>query len=275
MARSLEKEWERIIRNEERNTEKMIRKDEKQNSSRFSELKQGISAKIPDKLINTINEGFQKAFKLIFSKGTVVIERTFKKEEMNLDFAVNDFRVNQRPNSKSLKQLDRGVKKSHRANTLATVAEGVGLGAMGIGLPDIPLFLAIILKGIYETATGYGYDYKEEKEQIFILKMIIAALSESNKRAIADIEVEKWLSQMDEEDILYDVDEEVRKASNSLTQALLLPKFIQGIFVIGIIGGAANPFIYQKIMRYVIRMYKKRYLNQKRISIKNERKTIL
>lgn len=275
MSRSLEKEWERILRKEEKNLDKIKRKTAEENLSKFTELKQGISEKIPDKLIITINEGFQKAFRLIFSKGTNAIERTFKKEEIILDFAVNDFRVNQRPNSKSLKLLDKKVKKGNRFNTLATMAEGVGLGAMGIGLPDIPLFLAILLKGIYETAIGYGYNYKKEKEQVLILKMITASLSEPDKRLVADAEVENWINLIEDEDITINIDEEIKNASNSLSQALLLSKFIQGIFVVGMAGGIANPIIYQKVMRYVTRMYKKRYLIQKRLSIKNERKTIL
>lgn len=34
--------------------------------------------------------------------------------------------------------------------------EGVGLGLLGIGLPDIPLFTAVILKSVYEIALSYG-----------------------------------------------------------------------------------------------------------------------
>lgn len=275
MARSLEKEWERFLRQEERNLDKIKRKTEEQNFRKLTELKHGISDKIPNKLMIAVNEGFQKAFKLIFSKGTDVIERTFKKEESMLDFTVNDFRVDQRPNSKSLRQLDKKVKKENRFNTLVTIAEGVGLGVLGIGLPDIPLFLAILLKGIYETAIGYGYDYKEEKEQILILKMITAALSEPDKRLRADVDVENWLNRINDQDVVVDLDEEIRKTSNVLSQTLLLAKSIQGIFLVGMIGGIANPLIYQRVMGYVTRMYKKRYLIQKRLSIKNERKTIL
>ena len=41
---------------------------------------------------------------------------------------------------------------------------------------------------------------------------------------------------------------------------MLLLKFIQGVPVVGIIGGAANPVYYNKVMKYVQLKYRKRYL---------------
>ena len=38
-------------------------------------------------------------------------------------------------------------------------------------------------------------------------------------------------------------------------------KFVQGIPVVGVLGGAANPVYYRKILRYVQLKYRKRYLN--------------
>ncbi|KXL51756.1 EcsC protein family protein [Anaerotignum neopropionicum] len=273
MARSLEKEWERLQKKEEKVFIKMENEVANQNFSELVGIKQAISEKIPDKLVILINEGFQKAFRLVFSKGIGIIEKTYRKDEIALEFEVNDFRMNQRPNSKSLTQLEKQVKRRQRINTCATVTEGIGLGAVGVGLPDIPLFLGILLKGIYETSIGYGYHYNEEKEQILILKMITAALSEKGKMRTVDKDVEIWLSQIDSGNVsdMISLDEEIKKASNALSQALLLPKFLQGFFLVGIVGGIANPIVYQKVMKYVTLKYKKRYLNQKRLSIKKQR----
>lgn len=275
MARSLDKEWNKLIKEEEKGLKKLERNIENQKLSKISEVKQGVLDKIPDKMIVSLNEGFYKAFELVFSKGNGVIEKFFREEELSFDFTLNDLRVNQRPNSKSLKQLEKSVNKGHKFNTCITALEGLGLGAVGVGLPDIPLFLAIILKGIYETALSYGYNYKEEKEQILILKMITAALSESATKRAADIEVEKWISQMDDKNVVVYKEVEIHKASAALSQALLVAKFIQGFFVLGMAGGIMNPFIYKKVMSYILQKYKKRYLNEKRMRIKNDRKSIL
>ena len=46
------------------------------------------------------------------------------------------------------------------------------MGFFGLGLPDIPLFLGVLLKSIYEVALSYGYTYDTQEEQIFILKPV-------------------------------------------------------------------------------------------------------
>lgn len=43
---------------------------------------------------------------------------------------------------------------------------------------------------------------------------------------------------------------------------MLLLKFIQGLPVVGVVGGAANPVYYRKIMKYVQLQYRKRYLEK-------------
>ena len=43
---------------------------------------------------------------------------------------------------------------------------------------------------------------------------------------------------------------------------MLLLKFIQGMPVVGFLGGAANPVYYRKVMQYVLLKYRKRYLQK-------------
>lgn len=271
MPRNLDDLWEKILKSEEAMLKRKQQKNIYQNFIKMDELKQELENKIPEKMIDTLDKGFYKAFQLIFTKGIGVIEKTFREEELDITFRVNDFRINQRPDKKSLKLLDKEVKKGQRFNSYVTLAEGMGLGALGIGLPDIPLFLGVLLKGIYETAIGYGFNYKEEKEQILILKMITAALSADEEIRNLNDNVDFWIMQMNESQISYDFDDEIKKASYALSKALLLSKFVQGFFVLGIVGGMVNPIVYHKVMKYVSLKYKKRYLFQKRLSIKNER----
>ena len=103
-----------------------------------------------------MNKAFTKAFYLVFEKGTAVVEKTFRKEDLSLEFSVNDFRVQKSPTGQSVRKVDRLAKKSGLVNACITTAEGVGLGLLGVGLPDIPLFIGVLMKGLYETATSYG-----------------------------------------------------------------------------------------------------------------------
>lgn len=54
---------------------------------------------------------------------------------------------------------------------------------------------------------------------------------------------------------------QLRKTASVFAMDMRL-KFIQGLPIVGIIGGAANPFYYNKVMRYVQLKYNKRYLLQ-------------
>ena len=42
--------------------------------------------------------------------------------------------------------------KSKTVNMAVSCVSGVGLGFVGVGIPDIPIFTASIFKSIYETA---------------------------------------------------------------------------------------------------------------------------
>ena len=134
----------------------------------------------------------------------------------------------------------------------------------GFGLPDIVLFIGTLLKGIYETALNYGFDYESRWEQLLILKMMQAALSNGENWLQRNTEVEEML---ESETVGISDDsfkQQITDTSSVFAMDMLLLKFIQGLPVVGVIGGAANPVYYSKVMKYVQLKYRKRYLWQKR-----------
>ena len=60
-------------------------------------------------------------------------------------------------------------------------AAGIGMGILGVGISDIPVFTGMILKSIYEIAMHYGYSYETEEEQHFILLLIQGAVSQGEE----------------------------------------------------------------------------------------------
>ena len=154
------------------------------------------------------------------------------------------------------------MSSSNRWKSIITTAEGVGLGVLGIGLPDIVLFIGYILKGIYETALKYGYDYDKPEERYLILKMMSAAIQKRHKWVEADIEVNDYLQAMvipaDE-----DIAEQIDQTADAFAMDMLVMKFIQGIPLVGAVGGLSNPYYFMKIMEYVRLKYHKRYLLEK------------
>ena len=265
MGTALEKEWKRLLEKEEKMFLSAENKKETKLDGKIKELTDKIEEKIPEKLSATLDAAFYKAFLTIFEKGTGVIEKTFKGEDLQLEFQVNDFRVDKKPTRRSLKKLETAGKKSKLLNSAVTTVEGIGLGVLGVGLPDIPVFLGMLLKGMYETAASYGYDYNKKEEQILILRMITAGLAEGEEKRKADRKVEEWLGLEDVTEA-WTFEDEVKKASEALSDAMLMAKFIQGLPVVGAAGGMSNPVVYQKVSQYAALKYKKRYLASKRQS---------
>lgn len=224
--------------------------------------KVALEKKIPEKVYSGLESAFCKGFSLVFKQGRKLIERTYKKEELQQNHQLRDREVQTWGSRKDLKQMHKSAKRSDGLNMAATTAEGIALGVLGVGMPDIVLFLSTLLKGIYETAIHYGFEYESRQEQYLILKMMAASLKSGKAWIRANAEVDRLLAE-DAVAVAEEVlQEQMKETASSLAVDMLLLKFIQGMPVIGILGGAANPVYYRKVMQYVQMKYKKRYLQK-------------
>lgn len=223
--------------------------------------KAGMEKRIPPKVYEGLVSAFSTGFSLVFRQGRRLIELTYDKKGLRQQHAQRDAAVRQGSGRQELRQMQDTVRRRNGRNMTATTAEGIALGIFGVGLPDVVLFLSTLLKGIYETALNYGFDYESLEEQYWILSMMATALSRGKDWEWGDKEVERWMDNPPE------VTGEMLKARIQKTAAvfamdMLVLKFIQGMPVVGLIGGAANPVYYKKVMEYVQIKYKKRYLQK-------------
>ena len=252
---SLEKELETVLKQEQRYIDKYKEKKE-------SFLNQKLVQKIPDGLKEKLDAAFSKAFFLVFDKGTGIIEKTYKREDLEHGYKVNAYSAEIWENKNTLRTFKKGAAASSRKNLLLSTAEGVGLGVLGIGLPDIPLFTGMILKSIYEVALHYGYAYDTEEERYFILKLIQVSLLygeelvQENQKTDLFMEMKKLPEG-------YDMKKQVKDTSSMLSGELLYMKFLQGIPVVGAAGGIYDTVYLQRIMKYVKIKYQKRFLLDK------------
>lgn len=157
----------------EKDEEKFINKNIAASESKWQEK---VSQYIPKTLDKTLDTAFCKAFQLIFENGTGFIEKSYNKERMQQDFKVNEYSADLRNDKKSIKKFGKMAFGSKVFNMAVSTAEGAGMGLFGMGIPDIPVFISVILKSIYETALHFGFGYETEEEQVFILKLIETAL---------------------------------------------------------------------------------------------------
>ena len=257
----LEQEWEKVVKQEQAY---LLKRAEKTDSG----LNQLLEKKIPENLQGTLDKAFSKAFFLIFEKGTGVIEKTYQKEERKKEYQINEYAAKVRGSRKSLKVFSKKASGTGAVNLLLSGASGIGLGVLGIGLPDIALFTGLMLKSIYEIALSYGFNYEEEEEKKFILLVVEGALSFGSE--LKDIN-EELNFYMDYGAFVKKrtLEQQITSAAGCLSKELLYMKFLQGIPIIGAAGGAYDAIYMQKIVTFAELKYRRRfYLKQKRSGIK-------
>jgi hypothetical protein len=223
-----------------------------------------IQEKIPDKLRSVLNATFYKGFQLVFEKGIPYIEKTYNKDKIAMDYDINNYAIDKECNRRHIIRMDKQSKQSGMVNSSFSALEGGLLGFLGIGLPDIPLFLSVMIKTINEIALSYGFDYNTEEEKVYILILINAAITKGDYQKNYDRELDQMAGKLDN-GILVEVSlpSQMKITSDILSDTLLTAKFIQGIPLVGVVGGAVNYTILNKIVAYARIKYKKRYLLKK------------
>ena len=245
--------------------ESKLLKEPKDNyiKSKISPIKEKVKNKIPNKLLSTLEVAFQKGFKTVFDKGAGIIEKTYNKEEINMEYDINSYAINKYPTKKNLKKIDKTASKKTIINKSITILEGSGLGALGIGLPDIPLYIAVILKSIYEISLSYGFNYSSENERAYILTLISSAVTKGEERLYYFNKLDIMSNEIDnDKPYNYDIEEILVDTSSKISNYMLTSKFIQGLPIVGIVGGVTNFIVLQDITAIAKLKYKKRYLKK-------------
>lgn len=250
----LERELLRLKNEERRYLEK--RKTEKQ--SRLNAL---LEDKVPDKLQDTLDNAFGTAFSLIFQKGTGIIEKTYDKEKITEDSREGHRQILRRQDRRSLRNVTGKAGGSGIKNMVLSGAAGIGMGVVGAGLPDIPVFTAMILKSIYEIALQYGFSYETEEEKYFILLLIRGAIAEYDDFT----EIDKAVDTFIETELLpmyYSREGEIRSTAAQLSKEMLYMKFLQGTMIVGAIGGVYDVIYMKRITEYAELKYRRRFYNK-------------
>ena len=206
-----------------------------------------IEKYVPEGLAGTLEAAFTKAFEIIFRDGTGIIKKTYGRGSSD-----NDDIVMLRNRARAILAKD----------TVVTAAEGTGLGLAGIGLPDIPVFTAVLLRNIYQLAECYGFDYESKTEQVFILKLIETGLSYGESAEKLNDELNALMEQIDNEDYTYYglISQQIKAASEAVSKEVLYMKFIQTIPVVGAAGGISNMTCLNKVGRFAELKYRKRFI---------------
>lgn len=252
---AIQKELQLVLRQEERRRAAAVK-------ARPARWKQELEQKLPEKVYTGLESAFGKAFSLVFRKGSALLEKSYRKDDRLTDHRVGDYVLRHYGRRGELRRMRTTASRANLANMTLTTVEGVGLGALGVGIPDIVLFISTLLRGIYETALSYGYPYDTPAEQLLILRMMEASLMAGDESEAVDHAVDRMLIRMPPSVTEEELQAQLQRTASAFAVDMLLLKFVQGLPVVGLIGGAANPVYYRKVMRYVELKYRKRYLWQ-------------
>ena len=256
-----EKEWEDLKKKEKKFTEKRL-------SGPTCAIINKLDRFVPDKLSGTLNAAFFKGFEVIFDKGTGVIEKTYNKGKREKEFQVNTYAAELSADKRSVRSFTKQASSAKKLNLLVSSVEGIGLGLVGAGIPDIPLFIAMVLKSVYEIALSYGYSYETEEEKVFILHLIQVAMMDGQEFVEADRQFNELIDQIVEdgdsmEGYRVNKTEQMKQTSAALSTQMIYTKFLQGQMIVGIAGGIFDPIYVSRISDYAVLKYRRRFLRSK------------
>ena len=256
--------WEKAYRAVWRREETFLRRYEE---PKKNALEQRIGELAPEKLLETLYAAFAKAFDLVFKKGDGLITKAGQLEGRRQTFQVNQYAAELREDRKTLRAFSREAARAGRGNVLLSGAAGIGMGLFGVALPDIPLFTAMLLKNVYETAESFGFDHDSPTEQVYVLRLLETALSngEELRRKNRELDVFAQTGAWPEET---DLRIQKKAAARRLSEALLCGKALQNIPVAGVVGGAGDAVIMDRVRRYAAIKYEKRFLLRRRLERK-------
>lgn len=218
----------------------------------------------PEKLMETLHKAFEKAFALVFEKGTGILLKAGRKDARRETYRAQEDAADSCEDRENLKAFSKTANRSGFGNVAASGAAGIGMGLFGVALPDIPLFTAMMLKSVYELGESYGFPCDTAAEQMYVLRVIEAALScgeELRERGRA-LDVYAQTGYWPEET---DRASQIRATARQVSEAVLLGKALQNVPVAGAAGGVADAVYLSRIRKYAAIKYQKRFLIRRRV----------
>lgn len=247
--------------NQKKQVKKLAKKQESlmQKESLLLPMQLKIKNKMPEKVQEGLEKAFYKSLQKISEKGIGWIEKAVHmddKEKLGR-FLQSEFQEQQ--SKRSLKNLQREVKKTRYHHLALTQIKSGALGLLGIGLPDIPVFLASLLSSIYAVGITYGFDYHQEQEQAYVLLLICVSCFEASQKDVWRKELEaieegKPCSYRRDELLLY--------TSKALAYEESCAKFLQGVPIAGVLGSFMSTALQARITAIAQTAYKKRFLKE-------------
>ena len=203
---------------------------------------------------------------MVLEKGSRWIGKLCSEEKLREDY----LQFAQKPLS-SWELYKLGCKAAGRAgaNMAFSSVQGGLMGALGIGLPDVPIFLGAVFKTLFEISLRFGYPYDTQPEQIYQMLLICAAVGDEAQRRQASADADRIAQEMRQkartgEELSISREQAKKRASHALCSAALAGKLVQGTPVIGVYGGFRNGVLLRQVGSMAAVKYQQRRLREMR-----------
>ena len=163
---SWQREWARQLREENRWRRQALRRQP-------GELRTRITEKVPEAAQSAMTAAFSAAFGAALA-GEPLLRRTASQRAEALRLARAEEQLQAPERFGSVRKTGKSTVCTAAA---ASAVRSSGLGLLGIGLPDIPLFVASLLRNLGQIARGYGYKTSTRQERKIMLLILDAALT--------------------------------------------------------------------------------------------------
>lgn len=180
-------------------------------------------------------------------------------------YQVRRFAADLREDRRSLRAFSKAADRAGQGSVVQAGVQGVGLGLLGIGLPDIPLFTLTLLKTIRETAVSFGFAGTETDEQVWILRLIEASLSSGTELEERNRMLNQFIQEGAWAGFTGTGAADAGKRAHMLSQSMLYWKFVQGIPLVGAVGGAWDAVCLRRVQRYAAIKYSRRFLIDRKL----------
>ena len=135
----LEREWERLCRKEAALDRAAVR-------AVPPAWKAGLEARVPEKALKGLESAFAKGFSLVFQHGAGIIGKTCGTEKLRQQHDALHRAALATGSRRDLRRLPAASRTAQLGSLALTTAEGAALGLLGVGMPDILLFLGVLLQ---------------------------------------------------------------------------------------------------------------------------------
>lgn len=229
-------------------------------------VRRRAGASIPPGIRAPLEKAFFRGFELVFERGIPLLEKTYGDRSLRRGPLSGPGPPRPVPDAAAMRRLEHDAWRGRIVNEFLVTVEGGALGALGIGLPDIPLVLAMILRTLGETADAYGFDaFGGSGERSYALLLICAALAPRADRPAFYARMDRMEQNWEEPENPPSGEpgsekDRMEEAARVLAGAILGAKFIQGVPVVGITGGLFNYRVLRKVSVLADLRYRKRCL---------------